>query len=374
MSELIEKASRKTVDSSLNSTEVKRLAEAGVEVESDDDEGSAGGGEGIPNQDEQEEDEQEQTGAGGSGDEEEQEQQSDEDLVDQLGSDSDSFDEEDLDEMVEQSEVAGEDVSQQDAEERADALEAAGVGAGSGSGRLVDDHLENVDAESEWVREAKKVSRPLKRMLDDYLRQERKTEISRGESHGSFDSTKMISASRGSQDVFMRRNKPGEKKYHAVLFMDDSGSMGRERLHPAAVATGSITRALEEVGISVTVYRFARRIRLVKTADQEYQDAEERILENQTHGGTKLSSGLEQVSDLAEQFGDETFVMVMTDGKPSASERVKELLEDMKQTNMCLQIETDHDEFRESYDGFAFVKDSSEIKSQAQSLFRRVML
>lgn len=378
MSELIEKQSEKTVDSALSQPEVKKLAEAGVEIEGDED-GEGGNGDGVPQPGDNEEDEEEQGSGSGDGEEQESsdEQGSDEeDMVDQMGNDGQSFDEEDLDEMVEQSEVAGEDVSEDEAKSRAEALEAAGAGRNPDH-RMVDETLSDKEAPAEWKREADQLSRGLKRLLDDYLRQERKTEISRGQEHGSFDSSRMIEADRGSQDVFMNKNKPGEKKYHAVLIMDDSGSMGGEnisRLKQAATVTAAMAKAMESVGIDVTVYRFARNVRLVKTADQSYDEAQERILEKRTHGSTNLLPALEQVPELTETFGDESFVMVTTDGKPAQGSAVKEQLADINQTKMCLQIDEETDEFESSYDGFAYVQDDGVIQSRTKSLFRRVAL
>ena len=161
------------------------------------------------------------------------------------------------------------------------------------------------------------------------------------------------------------------------MIMDDSGSMGGSgdtRLKNAAIATAALTRALEKVGIDVTVYRFARNVRLVKSANQTYDESSARILENRTYGGTCLLPALENVSDIAEQYADETFMMTITDGMPRKKSDVKERLQQLDVKSMCLQIDKENDMFENDYDGFAYVSEMSQIRSKTESLFRRVVL
>ena len=335
------------------------------EDEGDEEEGTGAGGN-IDEESEEESDKSEQSSGGG------EDEQSDEELVESLGSDG-GFDDDELDQMVENSDVANEDVSEDEAQEHAEAIRAAGAG----EGKITDETLSDAEAKSEWEQSANQLSRHIERIVGEHLRRERKTEVARGQDFGDFDSSKMVSADRGSTKVFKRNNNPGEKEYHTVLIMDDSGSMGGSgdtRLKNAAIATAALTRALEKVGIDVTVYRFARNVRLVKSANQTYEESSARILENRTYGGTCLLPALENVSDIAEQYADETFMMTITDGMPRKKSDVKERLQQLDVKSMCLQIDKENDMFENDYDGFAYVSEMSQIRSKTESLFRRVVL
>lgn len=332
--------------------------------EGDEEEGTGTGGDDEELEDESDESEQSPGGA--------ENEQSDEELVESLGSDG-GFDDDELEQMVENSDVANEDVSEEEAQEHAEAIRAAGAG----EGEVTDETLSDAEAESEWEQSANQLSRHIERIVGEHLRRERKTEVARGQDFGDFDSSKMVSADRGSTKVFKRNNNPGEKEYHTVLIMDDSGSMGGggdTRLKNAAIATAALTRALEKVGIDVTVYRFARNVRLVKSANQTFEESSARILENRTYGGTCLLPALENVSDIAEKYADETFMMTITDGMPRKKSDVKKQLQQLDVRSMCLQIDKENDMFEDDYDGFAYVNSTSQIRSKTESLFRRVVL
>jgi len=338
------------------------------ELEQDDDGEGASGIDDDSDEEISEEDDE----SDGSGQPSDEDEQSDEELVESLGSEG-GFTEEDLDEMVENSDVANEDVSEDEAQEHAEAIKAAGAG----EGEIKDCTLDDAEADTGWEQEAMQLSRHMKRILSEHLRRERKSEIARGQDFGDFDSSRMVSADRGSTKVFQRQNNPGEKEYHTVLIMDDSGSMGGSgdsRLKHASVATAALTRALEKVGIDVTVYRFARNVRLVKSANQTYEESSARLLENRTYGGTCLLPALENVSDIAEQYADETFMMTITDGMPRKKSDVSSQLQELDVKSMCLQIDKENDMFENDYDGFAYVTSKSEIRSKTESLFRRVVL
>lgn len=384
MSELVTKADGSTVDNQLTGTEIERLQNAGVEVEQSDEQPDGSGGDGPDLDDVDDDDEEEQQGGGsGSDDQESAEEESEQEggtggdgdqsegdeIVDELGSDG-SFTDDELDEMVENSDVANEDVSEDEAREHAEAAFAAGAGDGD----IKDCTLEMFEGDDDWKRSAVQLSRHLERVVGEHLRRERKSETSRDEEFGDFDSSRMLSADRGSTKVFQRQNRPGEKEYHTILIMDDSGSMSGNKLANASIATAALTRALESVGIDVTVYRFARNVRLVKTANQTFEQASDAILENRTYGGTCLLPALRNVPDIAEKFADETFVMTITDGMPRKKTDVSRMLNDMNEKNMCLQVDEDSDLFENDYDGFAYVESENQIRTKTESLFRRVVL
>ena len=364
--------------------------------EGEDGEEEAGGGSGEPEEGEEEEegsgsgtgesdedpDEKDESAGVGveDGESENEESQEDEsggsfDGEGEEGEDpsNDQFSEDELDQLVDESEVAdGQDVSDQELDEKVKSLSAAG--AGGGSDNIVDNTFGESDLKNDsYKKEARKMSRHVQRVLNEYLRSERKTQHKRGQDHGDFDAGKMIDADRGSTDVFKRRNKPGEKAYHLVILMDDSSSMMGRNLEAAIIGTTALTRAAEEVGIDVTVYRFGSDIRLVKSADQSYDEAEEMITEDRTYGGTTLLPVLNQLPELTREIGDESFLCVVSDGRPTHQNECVEKLQSLNMKKICLQIE-DRSKIKEGFDGVAYADSSSDVRSAMQSLFRRVIL
>ena len=361
----------------------------------EDGEEEAGGGSGEPEEGEEEEDSGSGTGesdedpdesdeSGGVGDDdgesENKESQENEsggssDGEGEEGEDrsNDQFSEDELDQLVDESEVAdGQDVSDEELDEKVKSLSAAGAGGGSDS--IVDNTFGESNYKNDsYKKEARQMSRHVQRVLNEYLRSERKTQYKRGQDHGDFDAGKMIDADRGSTDVFKRRNKPGEKAYHLIILMDDSSSMMGRNLEAAIIGTAALTRAAEEVGIDVTVYRFGSNIRLVKSADQSYEEAEEMITDDRTYGGTSLLPVLNQLPELTREIGDESFLCVVSDGRPSRQNECVEKLQSLNMKKICLQIE-DRSKIKEGFDGVAYADSSSEVRSAMQSLFRRVIL
>ena len=384
MAQLIERGTGGTVDSQLIPEEVERLRELGVEVEQSDNDGSgSGGGEDAGEEAEEESDE----GSGSGGDESSKEESPEEegdgsgsgeddgDESDDLDMDNSGVDVDDVEEIEQQSELAGEEGGPEpdDLDEQVAAAEAAGAG----SGNIKMDNFESYDYESEWESIGSRYGNQLAGMLVDHFRQERMTDIKRGQRSGRFDSRRLIEADRGSPKVFKSEDNPDEKKYHAVICMDDSGSMGGHgdsRLKQACITTGMLVQALEEAGIETTVYRFARNVRLVKTSAQSYEETKDAIYERLTYGGTALLPAIKQAQEIAAGHADETFLVTITDGKPSHSDQIIELLEQSHMTSITIQIERSDELFRGAYDGWVYSEGTGELPSKTQSAFRRVML
>ena len=216
--------------------------------------------------------------------------------------------------------------------------------------------------------------RQLGKEVVDHFSQERRTGISHGEDDGHFDSNQLIEADRGSSKVFYQRNKPDEKKYHAVIAMDDSGSMANDGLAEACMTTGMLIKALEEAGIETTVYRFARNIRLVKSGAQSYDEVKDKIYERRTYGGTQLLPAIEQAEEIAKNHADETFLVTVTDGSPRYIDEIKDALNTSNMKSITVQIGQDHETFKGAYDGWVFVDSPDEVPSKTKSAFRRVVL
>lgn len=384
MAQLKERDTDETVDGQLIPEEVERLRELGVEVENSDQDEDGGSGDGGDSGESDEDSEEESSGSGGSDGEQEGDSPDEEESGGSGGEDDDSddsgddvpdnsgLDADDLDELEQESDIAGEDggAEPDDLDEQVKGVKAAG----GGNGLIRMDNFDSTNYDSDWESTGSRFASQLGGMLVDHFRQERRSDVKTGQRSGRFDSNKLISADRGSPRVFKSENKPDEKKYHAVIAMDDSGSMWSDGLKEACVTTGMLVQALEEVGIVTTVYRFARNVRLVKSPTQSYDETKDKIFQRDSNGGTRLLPAIEQAEEIAKGEADETFLVVITDGKPSESDKIKEKLDTSHLKSITVQIGMDHEEFRGSYDGWVYVENTSDVPSKTQSAFRRVML
>ena len=389
MAQLIEKSDEGVIDSQLIPDEVEALREAGVDVEELDDDGN-GAGEGSSDGSDSSEDPEEQESGSGGGSEPQGEEESSE--GDQSGSgegdvesneesdggsefDNSGLSPEDVDQLEAESDMVGNDEDMVDSQELDRQVRGAEI-AGAGKGDINLCNFDVADYNPEWEKIAARYANQLGGVLTDHFRQERKTRTKQNLSSGSFDSRKMISADRGSPRVFKKDSNPGNKKYHAVIALDDSGSMAYnyKRNKEANIAAAMIVQALEKVGIDVTVYRFARNIRLVKSPTQSYEETKDKILSAQTNGGTCLLPLVKQLGEISRDYADETFFICLTDGEPSFRHDVKEELMSTNMSSICIQIDVEDDYFRGAYDGWVTVGSGDSIPSKASAAFRRVML
>ena len=387
MAQLKERETDATVDNQLIPEEVERLRELGVEIEQSDDQDGSGSGDEGSESDESDEDVDEDQSSGSGGDEEDDSQEGDEEESQEGGEgegdedeaspeddelDNSGLDADDLDDLKEESDIAGEEgeVSEEDVDNHVNAAQKAGAG----EGRIEMCNYESKEMDSDWESRGRAFGRQLGKELVDHFSQERRTGISHGEDDGHFDSNQLIEADRGSSNVFYQRNKPDEKKYHAVIAMDDSGSMSNDGLAEACMTTGMLIKALEEAGIETTVYRFARNVRLVKSGAQSYDEVKDKVYERHTYGGTCLLPAIEQAEEIAKHHADETFLVTVTDGSPLYIDEIKEALQTSNMKSITVQIGQDHETFKGSYDGWVFVDSPEEVPSKTKSAFRRVVL
>jgi len=393
MAQLIEKSDEGVIDSQLIPDEVEALREAGVDVEELDNDGNGEGEGSSDGSDSSEEPEEQESGSGGGsepqdGDESSEGDQSgsgegDEESGEESDEESDGGSEfdnsglspDDVDQLEAESDMVGESENMVDSQEVDRQIRGAEI-AGAGKGDIKLHNLDVADYNPEWEKIAARYANQLGGVLTDHFRQERKTRTKQNLSSGSFDSRKMISADRGSPRVFKKDTNPGNKKYHAVIALDDSGSMAynRDRNKEANIATAMIVQALEKVGIDVTVYRFARNIRLVKSPTQSYDETKDKILSGQTNGGTNMLPLVKQLGEISREYADETFFICLTDGEPAYKEDVKEELMSTNMSSICIQIDVEDEFFRGAYDGWVTVAGGDSIPSKASAAFRRVML
>jgi len=390
MAQLKERETDETVDNQLIPEEVERLRELGVEVEQgDNQDGSGSGDEGFESDESDEDVDDEDQSSGSGGDEEDDSQEGDEEESQEGGDadgeedesspqdnelDNSGLDADDLDDVKEESDLAGEDGGQDVSDEEVDSHVEAVKTAGGGSGDIEMCNFDDKTMNENWEARGRAFGRQLGKELVDHFEAERRTGISHGEDDGHFDSNQLIEADRGSSNVFYQRNKPDEKKYHAVIAMDDSGSMSNDGLAEACMTTGMLIKALEEAGIETTVYRFARKVRLVKTGMQSYDEVKDKVYEQRTYGGTYLLPAIEQAEEIAKNHADETFLVTVTDGSPRYIEEIKDALNTSNMKSITVQIGQDHDTFKGAYDGWVYVNSPDEVPSKTKSAFRRVVL
>lgn len=247
--------------------------------------------------------------------------------------------------------------------------------AGDGDGEV----CHNRDKYTDWSvdasrkNEAKRKSRSIAKIIEDHLHQAQRTRTKRDKLNGRFDSQNLIDAERGSPRVFKSDDKPDELDYNAVFLMDDSGSMGGERLQIATMAVASLVKGFEKAGISSTVFRFAGKTDHIKNPFDDWDRVANQLLALQTDGGTNMRSSLQRAAEIEEETEPETMLVSITDGKPSHVDRCEELIEDFGGHSICLQIGQETDKFDDAYDALSNVDNSADIGSALRKMVRRTV-
>lgn len=284
------------------------------------------------------------------------------------------FEYDELESITGDSEIMQEDDSNPDADDEVERLVQAAIDSGADSGQIEVGSPRYINVHKEWETTASRYARQLGSILTDHFRHERQTRENRNRHSGDFDSRALIRADRGDSSVFVQHNNPEDKRYHCVICVDDSGSMRGEAEMQASITTGMLVQALDAVGIATTVYTFADQIRLTKMRDEEYEDVTDEIYTDSAGSGTNLSGALEAIQKMEGESDEEMFLVVITDGMPRDEERAYNILSRLRMRSICIQIELEDTYFRDVYDGWVVSQSVSDIPSQVQSAFRRVML
>jgi hypothetical protein len=283
------------------------------------------------------------------------------------------FNSRELDTIKNDSEIiqGEEDDADDDAVER---LVQGAIDAGVDSGEIDVSSPRYINPQKQWETTASRYARQLGSILTDHFRHERQTRENRNRHSGDFDSRALIRADRGDSSVFVQHNNPEDKRYHCVICVDDSGSMRGESEKQASITTGMLVQALDSVGIATTVYTFADEVRLTKMREEEYEDVTDELYTDSAGSGTNLSAALEAVQKMEGESDEEMFLVVITDGMPRDEERAYDTLSQLRMRSICIQIELEDTYFRDVYDGWVVSQSVTDIPSQVQSAFRRVML
>lgn len=365
-----------------------------VDPDADEDEGEAGGSESDGEEGEEDgdedggagdgEDEDEEGEEGGEGEDGEGEDGEDEIPVADPDIASGDMDEGDFGDAADESGVVDDGDDTTDGPggdgmevEIPDDLEAAFRGAGAGEAEI------SVRAEpksqqgysADRTSEAIRKSRSIQRIVEDFLHQREKTRVDRRRVEGRFDDNNLVDAERGSPRVFKKRDKPDELEYHAVLMLDESGSMSGMDIQMASMAVAALARGLEEAGVDVDVYRFASDVNLCKTAAEDWDGVSDLLLDTYAGGGTNMQPALEQIEDRADLHDKQSFMINITDGQPASSQisDCKEIIRNLKMPTMSMQIKQETDTFDGIYDALENVSTSSGIESSLRSVVRRTV-
>lgn len=199
------------------------------------------------------------------------------------------------------------------------------MGAGGGSKELIVPTGNELNTRT--YQKAKRRSRHVAQTLRERLRLERKERMRHRMDRGQFDAKEMIRASRGFPDVFKKPEDKGDKNYAVTIVKDSSGSTSgfREEIE---VAAGTMTLALEEVGVDVCVLDLEdSKVNLAKPFGSSAEKNRANIFNGVSGGGTPLRHAVWFARERMHMGrGDEQFMVVLTDGKPRKNEEYQKEL------------------------------------------------
>jgi Mg-chelatase subunit ChlD len=350
------------------------------EEDDESEEDKSGGGSQSGEEDEESEDDSSGSSDGDGEDEEEDEdensesesdsqsgEESDEELP-SVGSVEDQIDEDDVDELVDETEV---DPNDSDGDE-IDQIESELKGAGAGEDDIKTPDPKDFPEEQNIIRRAEQRSRYLKRVVEDHFEPTKGNAVNRDRTHGNFDSTRMVSAARGSPRCFKTEDNPEKPDFQVVIAVDASGSMDNDGMSEAAEAATMAAKAFEDAGGDVYAYRFGIYAELIKTPSMSYDESKSALSSLDTTGATSLLPVLEKYHDLSQGVKN-SFLFVITDGMPSYDELCKKELRDIEDPTACLQYDEYGNGFGDDYDAFQVIKNSDEIQEKSTSLIRRLV-
>ncbi|MEZ3117881.1 VWA domain-containing protein [Halobaculum sp. MBLA0147] len=159
--------------------------------------------------------------------------------------------------------------------------------------------------------------------LANALRLSQPDDTRRGVSTGTLDTTAVHKVGTGQTGIFAR-DMPGEdKEYVLTLVLDRSGSMGgrtNSLIGTAVRAVGLFAAAAEELAMDVAIIDFYdEEARLIKPVATDLEYVHDRLLTDETSGGTPLSDALELAVAHTRSQQKEPLVVSVTDGAPASN-------------------------------------------------------
>jgi hypothetical protein len=233
-------------------------------------------------------------------------------------------------------------------------------------------------------------AQPVSDLLRDHLRQMKRDRDVSGKRSGSFDSSRMIQADRGSARVFEQRHEGDTPDYEAYFILDRSGSMSAKFIPHAEHALASLAIALEDVGIDAEIVDFYRSggyasesdVRLVNSMSQDPEEEKGNIMSGAANGGTPLGEVVDLLADRIEANSD-PFVVIITDGEPASADRYLEAVQDLNDQGVEVLGVTlgnptslDQEDFNSMYNAHVRVErhELTEIGTRIQDLIRDMVL
>ena len=258
----------------------------------------------------------------------------------------------------------------------------------------VDEYLDDVDDSSDFVvdvgkkrdcppdrfNEVEANAERLSEIFKDSLRQKRKNKVHHEQRTGRFDSRRMVQADRGSPRVFKREEEGRDLDYKSYFLLDRSYSMKGQDMVSAEDAVASMMLALEMAEVETELLELHKNdTKLIKTASQKTESNKGNILrgENSASGRTPLGETMKVLSSRIDQSAENTFVVIVTDGKPNSEEVYLDALESMRVPVLGVSLgdkgltQSQRDEH---FDFHAQCTYADELKSTLFDLARNVML
>ncbi len=216
-------------------------------------------------------------------------------------------------------------------------------------------------------------SKPLEADLRTQLRRERRPRERPGKRLGRLDTRRIVSATRGTQRIFTRKEAGTRKDYSCVLLLDRSGSMDGCSIEHAEIATAQLARALYAVGVDVSVLSLWRSRPCLElpfgAAPEEYTD---RLVTGRATGSTPLSDGLRLARELASRGrGAVPFIIAITDGIPDNRSEYREQLSKCSAPVFGVYIGADRSVDTEYFDRIVYANPGS-VDRSVDRLLRRL--
>lgn len=284
----------------------------------------------------------------------------------------DEFDEK-LDEVTDDEKI---DDTTDDVEEYANAADAEDVDL------LVEVGSERTVPSDRWDY-CRNEARRITPILKDKLRQRRKDKRRTEQRAGSFDSNRMMAASRGSARVFEREEPGDERRYETYIVLDRSSSMRGADMKSAELSTATLMIALEEAGVKTELVDFySSDARLIKTRSQDAKDEGGSILRGsrEVSGGTPIGKVMRLVAERVDGVRDQPFVIVVTDGKPGNRDEYTSALGDLNQEDVPVIGVTvgrgnkiSESTMNDLFNSWVQVENNDELTNRLEELARGVM-
>lgn len=258
-------------------------------------------------------------------------------------------------------------------EELQEALQAGGEELATNTIQIPD---EDWDADESVYQTARQGSQTIAQVLRNRLQQERTSEVQRNQRRGRFTGRggATVRALDGKREVKEQVSEPDEKDYHFGFIIDRSGSM-RHTMTAAEEAMLMLALALEDVGVNVMIVEmFNRNARVAKPFGVSVEAAKDNLAHGNCDGGTPLTPSVELVRERLNQAGENTALVVVTDGQPSNEETFEEAISACSMPTLGINLTKDDEPSgMDDYDRAVASQPQEDLQQVLQELVQEVM-